>query len=157
MEINILIDGKFEGCPDKNWFKRIAKKVLMAQGVEDKVELGLVITTQEKVHELNRAYRGKDRPTDVLAFYMNPSKGKGEFPASPDGVRRLGEVIISYPQAVVQANERGHSVKKELTILLIHGILHLLGCDHEKPDERKLMRSKEAQVLSVLAGELSGD
>jgi probable rRNA maturation factor len=63
-------------------------------------------------------------------------------------------VVISYPQAVIQAGERGHSVKRELTILTIHGILHLLGYDHAKPEERRRMRSREAALLKSVDGEL---
>jgi probable rRNA maturation factor len=153
VEISILIEGKFAGCPDKKWFQKIAEKVLIAQGAGDDVELGLVITTQEKVRELNRTYRGKDKPTDVLAFYMMPAEEE-DFPTPPDGARHLGEVVISFPQAVIQANEQGHPVKRELAILTIHGILHLLGYDHEKPEARRRMRSREVALLKSVDGEL---
>jgi len=154
VEISILIEGKFAGCPDKKWFQKIAEKVLTAQGAGDDVELGLVITTQEKVRELNRTYRGKDKPTDVLAFYLTSDGGKADFPTPPDGARHLGEVVISFPQVVIQANEQGHPVKRELAILTIHGILHLLGYDHEKPEARRRMRSREASLLKSVNGEL---
>ncbi len=152
---SIIVGGsKFAGCPDKKWFKKIAEKVLTAQGAGDDVELGLVITTQEKVRELNRTYRGKDKPTDVLAFYLTSDGGKADFPTPPDGARHLGDVVISYPQAVIQANEQGHPVKRELAILTVHGILHLLGYDHEKPEARRRMRSREASLLKSVDGEL---
>ena len=157
MEINVLIDGNFAGCPDKKWFRKIAEQVLMAQSTGENVELGLVITSQEKVQELNRTYRGVDKPTDVLAFNTNPATGKPVFPTPPDGIIRLGEVIISYPQTVRQAMEREHPVKRELAILIIHGVLHLLRYDHEKPGERRTMRTREAEILSSLSGELAGE
>jgi probable rRNA maturation factor len=89
-----------------------------------------------------------DEPTDVLAFYMLPQKEADfSFALPPDGVTRLGEVIISYPQAVKQAKEQGHSTERELALLIIHGILHLLGYDHEEPGEEAKMREKEKELL----------
>lgn len=156
MEINVLIDGDFERCPETGWLQSIAEQVLIAQGTGSDVELGLVITTQERVQELNRSYRGEDKPTDVLAFYMIPAAEETGaespfFVAPPDGVLHLGEVIISYPQAVIQAKEHQHSIKKETAILIIHGVLHLLGYDHDKPEPERRMRAREAEILAQVA------
>jgi len=147
MEIGVIIDGNFEECPDESWLRNVAEQVLLAQDVSSNVELGIVITTQEKVQELNRSYRGQDKPTDVLAFSMT-SATEETFVAPPDGVLHLGEVIISYPQAVIQAKEHKHSIKRELAILLIHGVLHLLDYDHEKPEQRKQMRAREKEIMN---------
>jgi probable rRNA maturation factor len=151
VEINVLIDGEFEEHLDAGWLQRIAEQVLTLQSVAPEAELGLVITSQEKVRELNRHYRDKDKPTDVLAFPMLAAE---EDPASfippPDGIRHLGEVIISYPQAALQAGERGYSTDKEIAILVIHGILHLLGYDDETPEPRKLMQAREQEILSQI-------
>jgi len=114
--------------------------------------VSLVFTDSETVQRLNRDYRGVDKPTDVLAFYMLPQKeADSSFALPPNGVIRLGEVIISYPQAVEQAKEQGHSTKQELALLIIHGILHLLGYDHEQPEEEKLMRERERELLEKIA------
>ena len=155
MEINVLIDGEFEECPEISWLRRVAEQVLMAQGTSPDAELGLVITGQERVQELNKHYRGKDAPTDVLAFYMIPEAeqaraGPSHFVTPPDGVQHLGEAIVSYPQAVLQAQEHRHSIKKEIAILIIHGVLHLLGYDHEKPEQRHEMRAKEKEILNSI-------
>jgi probable rRNA maturation factor len=89
-----------------------------------------------------------DEPTDVIAFYMLPQKENSPtFVLPPDGVTRLGEVIISYPQAVEQSREQGHSVNEELALLIVHGILHLLGYDHQQPEEEKRMRGREQELL----------
>ena len=157
MEINVIIDGNFAECPEVNWLQSVAQRILIAQDVSSNAELGLVITTQERVQELNRSYRGEDRPTDVLAFYMTPAAGEIEtespsFVAPPDGVLHLGEVIISYPQAVIQAREHQHSLKKEIAILIIHGVLHLLGYDHDKPEPERQMWAREAEILSYIEG-----
>ena len=148
VEINILIDGEFKGCPGVNWLQGVAEQVLVAERAGANVELGLVIATQERVRELNKSYLSRDEPTDVLAFSMLPAGGAPAFVPPPDGVLHLGEVVISFPQAVIQAEERGHSVKREVAILIIHGVLHLLGYEDEKPELKRLMSAREREILS---------
>jgi probable rRNA maturation factor len=155
MEINVLIDEDLEGNLEEGWLQNVAEKVLVTQGIASKVELGLVITSQERVQQLNQDYLGRDEPTDVLAFAMLPPEGEigVDFPPfiiPPDGVRHLGEVIIAYPQATVQAREHHHSVEKEIAILIIHGVLHLLGYEHDEPEREHQMRAREAEVLSYI-------
>ena len=161
MEINITIDGEYEGCPEADWFQCVIRQVLDAQNASSNAEIGLLITGQERVQELNRAYRGEDRPTDVLAFYMTSEEEKREgeserFVVAPDGFAHLGEVVISYPQAVIQAQERGHATGKELAILIIHGVLHLLGYDHERPEQKREMADIEPAILHKLLINLEG-
>jgi len=147
-EIEIFVEEEFRGVVDRGWVKEIARQVLKAEGVTPPYEVSLVFTDSETVKQLNRDYRGVDEPTDVLAFYMLPQKGAdSSFAIPPDGVTRLGEVIISYPQAVTQAKEQGHSPERELALLVIHGILHLLGYDHEEPEEERKMREREGELL----------
>ena len=155
VEINVLVDEGQEACLEVSWLQSVAEQVLVAQGVGSETELGLVITSQERVQELNRSYLGRDAPTDVLAFSMLPA-GEELFPfvSPPDGVRHLGEVIISYPQAVIQAEEHGHSIKREIAILIIHGVLHLLGYEDEKPELRRQMAAREGEILSYIEGGL---
>ncbi len=148
-EIGIHTEQKFKDCVDEEWVRKIAHKVLKAEGVASPLEISLVFTDSETVQRLNRDYRGVDEPTDVLAFYMLPRQGDDfSFVLPPDSITRLGEVVISYPQAVEQAKEQGHSVNKELALLIIHGILHLLGYDHEQPKEEAKMRAKEKELLA---------
>ena len=158
VEISVLVDAGLEWCPDAGWLQNVAKQVLFAQNVGLGVELGLVITSQEKVQELNRSYLGRDMPTDVLAFSMlpqpNTDRDLSPFVQPPDGVLHLGEVIISYPQAVIQSEEHRHSVKKEIAILIIHGVLHLLGYEHDKPELEREMRAREAEILSHIEEDL---
>ena len=151
-EIEISVEEQFHGLVDEGWARKIAQIVLKAQGVTPPYEVSLVFTDSETVQRLNRDYRGVDEATDVLAFGMLPQKeGDSSFALPPDGVTRLGEVIISYPQAVEQAREEGHSVDQELALLIIHGILHLLGYDHEKPEEEAKMRAREKELLEKIA------
>ena len=147
-QIGIHVEEKFRGVVDEGWTRRIAQTVLKAERVVPPYEVGLVFTDSETIKQLNRDYRGVDEPTDVLAFHMLPQKEVDDsFALPPDGVTRLGEVIISYPQAVAQAREQGHSTERELALLVIHGILHLLGYDHEEPEEESKMRERERELL----------
>ncbi len=155
MEINVLIDEEFQGYLETDWLQRVAEQVITAQGAGTNVELGLVITGQERVQQLNRNYRQKDEATDVLAFALLPEKAGADSPpfvTPPDGVRHLGEVIISYPQAAIQAAEHGHPIPRELAILIIHGVLHLLGYDHEAAEQQNSMSAKEVEILSYVEG-----
>ncbi|MFC1961941.1 rRNA maturation RNase YbeY [Chloroflexota bacterium] len=150
-EIDLLVEGSYSDCPEEDWLCRVARGVLAADGLEEAVEMGLVITGQERVQGLNRIYRHRDEPTDVLSFFMSSGEeGSASFVSPPDGVRRLGEVIISFPQAALQAKRRRHSVRKELAILIVHGVLHLLGYDHEKLSEKRKMRARERAILGSL-------
>ena len=147
-EVEIFVEEKFRGLVDEGWARRIAQTVLKAEGMAPPYEVSLVFTDSDTVKQLNRDYRGVDEPTDVLAFYMLPQKGAdSSFALPPDGVTRLGEVIISYPQAIKQAKEQGHSTERELALLIVHGILHLLGYDHEETEEESKMRARERELL----------
>ena len=154
MEINVFIDENLERCIETNWLQGIAERILVALGVESTVELGLAIVGQERIRELNRTYLEEDEPTDVLAFSMLSEQREECFVTPPDGVTHLGEVIISYPQALIQAEEHRHSVEGEIAILTIHGVLHLLGYDHGDPETEYQMRAREMEILSYIEGEL---
>lgn len=147
-EIAVLVEEEFRDIVSEVWVKRIARTVLGAEGVPPPYEVSLVFADSETVRHLNRDYRRVNEATDVLAFHLLPEKGSNDsFILPPDGVTRLGEVIISYPQAAEQAREQGHSTERELALLIIHGILHLLGYDHEEREEETEMREKEKELL----------
>jgi len=149
VEINTHIGGE----PDPSWFEAVVQDVLSSEGVAAPYEVSVILTDEETVHSLNRQYRNVDSPTDVIAFYAEPqTASEREFVFPGDGVRRLGDIVISLPQTLEQAEEAGHSVKKELALLTIHGVLHLLGYDHEQPDDAPLMRDREALLLDQYRG-----
>jgi probable rRNA maturation factor len=153
VEINILVDETLEIAVEPAWLEAVARRVLAAENIGAKAEVGLVISSDERVQELNRDYRDIDEPTDVLSFSAREeAAGLPPFIPPPDGVLHLGEVIISYPQALIQAEEHGHPLQKELAILLIHGLLHLLGYDHEKSDAKRKMQAREEELLSLIEG-----
>jgi probable rRNA maturation factor len=156
MEINILIEEGIEIGLDTGWLQKMVEKPLIFEEIPPSAEISLVITGQEQIQELNRKYRGKDRPTDVLSFAMTGQKEEEEpaaFIDPPDGQLHLGEVIISYPQAEIQAREQGHSIRKEMAILIVHGVLHILGYDHEKPEMKPAMEAREKAILAEIEEE----
>ncbi|HEX5715906.1 MAG TPA: rRNA maturation RNase YbeY [Thermoanaerobaculia bacterium] len=118
------------------WLER-----LTASLVEGPASLGVRFASDREVHRMNRDYRGKDKPTDVLSFPGGPVE------ATLDGSRHLGDVLISVPTARRQAEDRGHPAERELKVLLLHGLLHCLGYDHETDQgemerlERRLRRT----------------
>lgn len=131
---------------------RAMERVLMLEGIKEKVELDVTIADDEHIRELNARHRGIDQATDVLSFPLSarPGEGAPDFILPPDHARALGDVVISYERAVEQAREYGHSLEREIGYLLVHGILHLLGYDHETEPERKVMREKEEAALADL-------
>jgi len=152
-EINISVKQNLNLCLNENRLQVIVLKTLEAEGIVSSAEIGLVITDSKTIQKLNRTYRGDDKSTDVLAFHMTPStnqKTEHPFVDPPDGVHHLGEVVISYPQAVKQAQQQGNSIERELALLIVHGVLHLLGYDHELPHENQQMRAKENEILGIL-------
>lgn len=154
MEIGVLIDKEFKRALTAVWLEKVAGQVLLAEYANPLIEISLVITGQEKIQELNRLYLEEDAPTDVLSFPMMELDVDGSFITPPDSTLHLGEVIISYPQAKKQAKEHRHTVKKEIAVLIVHGILHLLGYDHDTPGHRRVMRKREAAILKMIAEKL---
>lgn len=157
MEINVLIEEGIEVDIEAEWMQGVVEKILVSENMPLNVEVSLLLTGQERIQELNREYRGKDKPTDVLSFALSEQKDDPEptaFIGPPDGLMHLGEVIISYPQAVIQAEEHGHSPKKEMAILIVHGILHILGYDHEKPELEPAMEAKEKAIMAEMEKEM---
>ncbi len=128
---------------DQARLDRQARAILSDVG-EAPAELGILFVGDQRMRSLNRQYRGKDRTTDVLAFAMR------EAPHSSSTV--LGDVVIAVPTAVRQAKEGQRSLDEELTVLLVHGILHLCGYDHERSEkEARRMQRRERMILRSLA------
>ncbi len=147
-----MFDEGFEDCLEESWLESVAGQVLSAERVSEESELSLVIVGQDKIQQLNKIYLGRDGTTDVISFPMLSEQSEGEtgiFITPPDGIQHLGEVVVSYPQAVIQAEEHNHNVKKEIAILVIHGVLHLLGYDHDTPGVIKDMRAREAEIMKM--------
>ncbi len=145
-DISVQVDQPFDRAISAEWLSEVARRALAAEGAGE-AELGIVLTDDDTVRELNRRYAGEDQTTDVLSFSLQ----EGEVFAAPEWApQALGEVIIAYPVALRQAEQAGHAVEREVAHLLVHGVLHLLGYDHAEPEEERLMRSREQAALAGL-------
>jgi len=153
--LSIQIEEPFVGLVADDWLGQAVELTLVAAGVSSPVELGLVIADDDTLHELNRSYRGVDNTTDVLAFaLLQPGSDEGDdFVLPPDKILHLGEIFISYRQAERQAEEQHHPLERELALLVIHGVLHLLGYEHERPEAEERMRAMEGKVLDAIEKE----
>jgi probable rRNA maturation factor len=119
------------------------------ESVEDNSEVSVTFVTNERIHEVNREYRDKDAPTDVISFAME-ELGEGEIELIGEELPRvLGDIIISIPKAEEQAKEYGHSFIRELGFLSVHGFLHLLGYDHMEKEEEEKMFSRQKDILDA--------
>jgi probable rRNA maturation factor len=112
-------------------------------------ELSIALTDDGEIHELNRVFRRRDRPTDVLAFAMREGAATG---ARPEGVHEmLGDVVVSVETARRQAARRGRTLEAEVRVLLAHGLLHLVGYDHETKKEARAMGAKTRELCRAAA------
>lgn len=146
MPVQISKRGKARGCKTPGLLKT-ARAILSGLSLED-AELSILLTGDREIHDLNLNYRGKDKPTDVLSF---PQDDTEPVEGSP---RILGDVAISVETTERQAVEKGHTFDRELTILLIHGVLHLIGYDHERGRKDGIvMRAMEKRLLKEVGGE----
>ncbi len=145
--INLLISEQFIEIIDQDILKDAALNTLTTAANGKDVELSIVVEDDEHVRKLNRDYREIDETTDVLSFPLDeidPESGKSY----------LGDVIISYPQAAVQAKKANHPITAELQLLVVHGVLHLLGYDHSIELEKKRMWDVQANVLDSLGNHI---
>lgn len=140
--LSIDVSPEFEPYLDTEYLEQLAAAVLTGEGIAGPTELNLLITDDEGIRAINRQYRGIDAPTDVLSFSALPSSGEDMFVMPPDGILRLGDIVISFERAREQATEFGHSVRQEVGELFVHGLLHILGYDHENETDAAVMAEK---------------
>ncbi len=139
-EYEILNESKID--VEYDYLKKVIDKTLEIENVSASM-FSIVFIDDEKMHEMNKLYRGIDRSTDVLSFAFEDNE-KIEY-----NVRQLGEIFISIPKMKEQAKEYGHSEKRELAFLVVHGLLHLLGYDHTLGElEEKEMFERQELVLN---------
>ncbi|MEK3890688.1 rRNA maturation RNase YbeY [Bacillus sp. FSL K6-3431] len=117
------------------------------EGVEEGSEVSVTIVSNQEIQEINKTYRGKDQPTDVISFAME-ELGEGEIKVIGEGIPRvLGDIIISFEKTKEQADAYDHTFSRELGFLAIHGLLHLLGYDHLNKDDEQRMFSRQKTIL----------
>jgi len=155
------INNEQEAMPISDALVGKLKELLALVGEQEGIESGevsLSFVDDETIRELNRTYRGLDKPTDVLSFALS-EMGEDEpdilYEVEEDESAQgedlptdaLGDIVISVPRAIAQAEEYGHSVEREIGFLFVHGFLHLLGYDHGTEEDEKVMFSKQEAVL----------
>ena len=148
-DIMIEVDPAYVGEVDAEHLIEVAVHVLLQEGIAGPLELGIWITNEGEIQTLNRTYRNVDSATDVLSFGADDDEDR-PFVQAPGSVRHLGDIAISFPHVVRQAEEYGHSRERELSYLLVHGVLHLIGYDHEEAEDTKRMREHEETALGAL-------
>lgn len=127
--------------------EELIKKVLLFAMNKEKLSntcFDVIFVDDEYIHELNKNYRGIDRVTDVITFALEDEKNV----INGSDVRMLGDIYISIPKARLQAKEYGHSFRREISFLAVHGFYHLLGYDHMKKSDEEIMFAKQEEVLA---------
>lgn len=148
LDINILWEVEEEKNIE-SLINTVVKKALEMQNVTADVELSVVITDNDNIQKINKEFRNKDMPTDVLSF-------PGYEPEDIDVVKNaeelmvIGDIIISKEKVIEQAKEYENTFEREFAYLLVHGVLHLLGYDHMEEDEKTVMRENEEMILAEL-------
>lgn len=151
VDVDIQVDEQYEADVDAQLIERAVAAILQGEGINEPIELSVLVTSDEAIHELNRTYRGMDKPTDVLSFAGEEDVPGASFVRPPDTPRYLGDIAISYERVLAQAEDYGHSAARELAYLTAHGVLHLLGYDHERGEaDAAAMRSREEAAMDRL-------
>ena len=151
--IDVQVFPPFTRRVTKIWLRSVAQKALQSCASPTSMSVSLVIADDDTMRDLNLRYRGYDETTDVLAFPLqevgeNGLHGVDDFPILPNETAELGEIVVSYLQAVRQAREAKKPVRSELALLVVHGVLHLLGYDHAEIEEERIMWAKQDEILA---------
>ncbi|MEF2559725.1 MAG: rRNA maturation RNase YbeY [Eggerthellaceae bacterium] len=147
MQVNVLIEQGAEAVEPLD-LEGLVTFVLREMNCPDNTDVSLSFVSDERIHELNREYRGIDRPTDVLSFECD------NVPFEDEDIDRameyeLGDVIIATDVATRQTHEYGTTFEEEVTLLVVHGLLHLCGYDHIEDDEAEIMEGLERKLISA--------
>ena len=152
----IPITAEVSGVNDhtRALIRKAVRTALAAEGVEFPCEIDVLLTDDAGIHAINREQRGVDAPTDVLsfpAFALTPGTLPAAEDADPGGLVPLGDMVLSMERVAAQAEEYGHSRRRELAYLVTHSVLHLLGYDHlDEGPQKARMRAREEAILAEL-------
>lgn len=152
MIIDIIDERPYLKKSDEELIRDLIRLAAEHLDLADDFELSISFVDQEEIHRLNRDFRQVDAPTDVISFAIEADHVEGE----PEGFfidtgldRLLGDIVISYPQLLIQAEEYDHSIERELGFLVVHGFLHLNGYDHQTPEEEEEMFTLQEEVIQA--------
>ena len=135
---------------DETYFENVAKVILNHLKQEGYFIFELNIVDTDTIHKLNREYRNIDRPTDVISFAFEDDNDFKNLKFENPMPRDLGEILICIDVAQKQAEEYGHSFKREMSFLFTHGLLHLLGYDHMNEEDEKVMFKIQDEIMDIL-------
>lgn len=143
----VSVPSEMEGL-----IKEIATLVLESEGKDTDYEVSVTFVDDERIRELNRIYREKDQATDVLSFPLLEEEAIEELEdkLGEEIVPLLGDIVISVETAQRQAEELGHSLKRELAYLVVHSMFHLLNYDHMNEEDKRVMRGKEKEIIKII-------
>ena len=144
MELDFVNYGPSSFDEYESTFLALVDKVFKEVGVKDDYYIDVSIVNNDRIHEINRTYRGIDRPTDVISFAFYDDE---EEVINEDAPNSLGSIIISYQKAEEQAKDYCHSLNREMSFLFVHGLLHLLGYDHMKKEDEEIMFALQDKIL----------
>ncbi|MBZ5201299.1 rRNA maturation RNase YbeY [Planomicrobium chinense] len=149
MSIDFMDETESLGESELQFVEKILQHAADAEHI-GAAEVSVTFVTNEEIQNINKEYRGKDAPTDVISFAMEElGEGEVEIVGSMEP-RMLGDIIISLDRTKEQAADYGHSFERELGFLAVHGFLHLLGYDHMTKEDEKTMFAKQEEILSSL-------
>ncbi|WP_188206190.1 rRNA maturation RNase YbeY [Alkalibacillus aidingensis] len=132
----------------QNLLKNVLELAAKRESVEPNAEVSLTFITDEEIKEINRDYREKDQVTDVISFALEEHTEDELVVQGEDIPIHYGDIVISIDRAYAQADEYNHSIDRELAFLAVHGLLHLIGYDHQTKEEEQMMFSKQEEILN---------
>ena len=142
--MSIGIFNKTEEKIDKSFVRKVIKYTLKKMSASDS-EVNIVFVGLDEIHEINKTYRGVDRPTDVISFALEDNDDISVYDA-----RVLGDIYICLDKVHEQAKEYGHKEEREMAFLIVHGLLHLLGYDHMEKEDEKVMFGLQEEILNEM-------
>jgi probable rRNA maturation factor len=152
-EVPVAVELAVEDGLGADWdaarITRLVQSIVSTELGAGEFVVSVHLVGDETIRALNAEHRGKDTHTDVLSFPLHDPNGM-RFVLPPDQPANLGDVVVSFPRALAQASDFGHSTDRELGYLVAHGVLHLLGYDHQVDTDRRRMRQREEAALAPL-------
>ena len=151
-----MFEIEYEQIEGNKEYEKIIKQVIERcfneENLNDKnVEINIILTTPERIKQINNKFRNIDRTTDVLSFPMFEKEEIAVIKKNGSKIKEvLGDIVISTEQVEIQAREYGHSFERELEYMVVHGFYHIIGYDHIKEEEKKIMREKEEAILKKI-------
>ena len=143
MALNVFNQTEYRGYSKyRQPFAAVLKNARTVLNLKGRIAVSVIFMDDKQIHELNRDYRGIDRPTDVISFALRDDTSEGDYVAE-----ELGDIFINIDAARRQAVEYGHSEKREICFLFAHGLLHLCGFDHMNPEDEKEMIEYQKKIL----------